>query len=237
MKLRVTPCSAKGSTLGGRSNQLNVKGQKAMRLGCFSFIAGLVPFLAQAQAQPSTPTLNGAYFSSGVFVGGDFSRQTIPLGIQNGQPRSLTTQIVTPSSMAGMRLGWGRVVQGGIYLGAELEGSMPFTATVSQTAVGTEFRAKSGLELAGFGRLGWSPDDRNLIFVRAGAISLNRSLEAPQFNYRSGPDNELAPAFGIGAEIAVTDRVSFRMDLTHARGSGETDLKIFQGAIGLSYRF
>jgi outer membrane autotransporter protein len=139
--------------------------------------------------------------------------------------------------MAGLRLGWGGMVQDNIYLSAELEGSIPFTATNTQTALGTEFRIKSGTEFAGFGRLGWSPDGRNLLFVRAGAINLNRSLEAPQFNYQSGTDNELAPAFGIGAEVVVSDRVSFRLDLTHAKGSGATDLKIFQGAVGLTYRF
>ena len=200
-----------------------------------AFSITLAPLLAQAQ-EPA-PTLNGAYFSSGIFVGGDFSRQTIPLRLQNGQQRNLTTEVVSPSSMAGLRLGWGGMVEDNIYLSAELEGSIPFTATNTQTALGTEFRIKSGIDYAGFGRLGWSPDGRNLLFVRAGAINLNRSLEAPQFNHQSGSDNELAPAFGIGAEVVVSDRVSFRLDLTHAKGSGATDLKIFQGAVGLTYRF
>jgi hypothetical protein len=203
------------------------------------FFTGLAISLSPllAKAQEFSPKLNGAYFSSGVFAGGDFSRQTIPLGLRNGQSRDLTTEIVSPSSMAGLRLGWGSMVRENIYLSAELEGSIPFIAKNTQTALGTNFHVKSGVEFAGFGRLGWSSDGSNLLFVRAGAINLNRSLEVPQLNYQSGPNHEWAPAFGIGAEVSVSDRVSFRLDLTHARGSGATDLRIFQGAVGLTYRF
>lgn len=191
--------------------------------------------LAQAQQLPSN--LHGAYFGAGVLVGGDFSRQTISLKLPNGQQRNLTAEIVSPTAMAGLRFGWGAMATDNLYLGAELEGSIPFVATQKQAVFGTTVQVKAGLEFAGFARLGWSPDGSNLLFVRAGAINLNRTLEAPQVGYRSGSTSQLVPAFGLGAEVAVSDRVSFRLDLTHAKDNGATDLQIFQGAVGLTYRF
>jgi opacity protein-like surface antigen len=188
-------------------------------------------------AEESVAPLSGPYFSMGVFAGGNFSQQTVSLRLPNGHQQTLSAELVTPSTNAGIRLGWGQVLTENIYLGLEAEGVVPFQSSTEQAVLGVRYVSKLRPEGAGFARVGWTSDGKSLFFVRAGAVNLSRTTEVPLYNYKSSADSGWAPAIGVGLEVALTKSVSIRLDMSHANASGETNLKTFQGALGISYRF
>ena len=215
-----------------RMMQNRRKAKSPLLLGA---IFASLPGLAFA-TEPASP-LAGPYMSIGVFAGGNFSQQTVSLRLPNGQQRTLSTELVTPTTNVGVRLGYGKVIFENIYLGAEAEGSLPFRASTEQYALGVRYITKTEAEGAGFVRLGWTPDGQSMVFVRAGALNLNRSVEVPQYNYRTKSDGGWAPAFGVGLEVGLSQNASVRLDMSHANTSGDSNLKTFQGSIGISYRF
>lgn len=134
----------------------------------------------------------------------------------------------------GLRLGYGRLLAGGVYLGAEIEGLLPIGVTSRLNAAGVEYRARLREELGAYGRIGWSPDGRTLLYLRAGLTVPHQVFETGTgAQSRSTP----AVALGAGAEVFVTRQLGIRLDGTWDLPAGRNDLESYRVSAGLVWRF
>ena len=194
----------------------------------------LVLYSANASAAEPRP-VEGAYV--GVFAGFLALDSTIVFPATASRPAAKYVDQGGDGIAFGLRAGWGRLVTQHTYAGIEIEGLLPHNTTSRLMAMGLEYRARMRSEIGVYGRLGWSPDGRNLLYTRFG-------LTIPKQNYQSvrEPANASAewspvPAFGVGHEIALTDRISTRLDVTYSFPSGDNIMESYRMTIGVTYRF
>ena len=118
---------------------------------------------------------------------------------------------------AGLRLGWSSTGAGFFY-GADLTGTMPINIypTTILNAAGFSYERTVRWNVAPTVRAGWNFDGRTALFLQGGAVFLRNSVladgQVKQFV-------ETMPRFGFGAEHALTERLSMRMDATYDRGT------------------
>ena len=118
---------------------------------------------------------------------------------------------------AGLRLGWSSSGAGFFY-GADLTGTMPINIypTTILNAAGFSYERTVRWNVAPTVRAGWNFDGRTALFLQGGAVFLRNSVladgQVKQFV-------ETMPRFGFGAEHALTERLSMRMDATYDRGT------------------
>jgi len=224
----------KSSPQEKRDKQLNFFVKKAaVVMAC-----GLLCSPASAREQNQSDRLTGPYVGAGLSVGATVSQHKVDTGIRIPNfARTLSYENVSPSSQVELRLGWGTLAGSNFYLGLETEGLFPLQSRVENSLSNVQYNTLFGPELAAYGRLGWTPDGGTLLFVRAGAINLNRYVEAPKYGYSSKSDAGWAPIIGLGVEIPIYEKSFFRIDLSHADAGGKTEMKTYQASIGLGYRF
>lgn len=194
-----------------------------------------LPLLATQAAASDRRPVEGPYI--GAFAGLIVLDSTVVFPATSTRPAAKFVDQGGDGIAFGLRAGWGRLVGENTYVGIELEGILPHNATSRLMAAGMEYRARLRSEVGLYGRLGWSPDGRNLIYTRFG-------LTVPKQNYQSvrEPANARAewtpvPTIGVGHEIALTDRVSTRVDVTYSFPNGPNILESYRMTLGLTYRF
>jgi opacity protein-like surface antigen len=137
----------------------------------------------------------------------------------------------------GARAGWGQLVTQHTYLGGEIEGHLPWNVTSRLKAYGAEYRARLRAEVGVFGRAGWSPDGRSLIFARVGFVVPIQRFESVADGNRARPEWTPVPTIGAGAEIAITSRWAVRLDMSYSWPSGVNVIELYRMTAWLSYRF
>ena len=121
-----------------------------------------------------------------------------------------------------------------LYLGAEIEGLWPLAVTSRLNAAGAEYRARLRQEVGAYGRIGYSPDGRSLVYLRGGLTIPRQVFEtAHQASARWQP----GPAIGAGAEVALTENLLIRLDATWDLPAGRNSLESYRMSAGIVWRF
>ena len=194
----------------------------------------LLPAAAWSQ-EPATTPVSGFY--ANIFAGMIVLDSTIVFPATATRPAAKFVDQGGDGAIFGARLGWGTLVTRNIYLGAEIEGTYPWNVTSRLMAFGAEYRARLRSEIGAFGRIGWSPDGRSMAFFRAGVTVPRQNFEAVQDGANTGADWRVVPALGLGAEVALSRHLAFRVDATYSMPNGDNLFESYRLNAGLTYRF
>ncbi len=202
-----------------------------------SSLRGLALALWVCLAAPGTAVaqedrLSGV--SLGVLIGLAVLDSTVDIPTTATRPAMRFVDQGGDGMLFGARLGYGRLLGEGIFLGAEIEGLLPHGVTSRLNAAGAEYRARMRQEIGAYGRIGYSPDGRSLLYLRGG-LTIPRQLfeTATQASARWQP----GPAIGAGAEVAMTQNVLVRLDATWALPAGHNSLESYRMSAGIAWRF
>lgn len=197
-------------------------------LAALLLAAPLFPRAAAAQQD----RLSGV--TLGVFIGIAVLDSTVDIPATPNGPAMRFVDQGGDGMIFGARLGYGRLLGNEIYLGAEIEGLLPLGVTSRLNAAGAEYRARLRQEVGIYGRVGWSPDGRSMVYLRGG-LTVPRQL----FETASGSSArwQPGPAIGAGAEVAVTENLLIRLDATWDLPAGHNSLESYRMSAGLVWRF
>lgn len=191
----------------------------------------LAPLAARAE-EAREDRLSG--FTAGAFFGMAVMDSTVDAPNPAGGPPLRFVDQGGDGMIYGLRLGYGRLLDRGLYLGAELEGLLPIAVTSRLNAAGVVYRARLREEIGGYLRAGYAPDGRTLLYIRAG-------LTMPHQVFETGvaATGNTTPhlAIGAGAEVFVTPRIGIRLDGTWDMPAGRNDLESYRVSAGFVFRF
>lgn len=196
--------------------------------------APLIPAISFAE-ESSAPPVTGFYANA--FAGMIVMDSTIVFPATESRPQAKFVDQGGDGALFGARLGWGTLVSQHIYTGIEAEGLVPWNATSRLKAFGVEYRTRLRSEIGAYGRIGWSPDGRSLLFFRAGLTVPRQNFETVQDGARRGADWTAVPALGLGAEVPLTRHVAFRIDASYTWPNGDNIFETYRLNAGLTYRF
>ena len=189
----------------------------------------LAPAAARAEADDR---ISGLYINA--FFGLAVMDSTVNIPAQGSRPAMRFVDQGGDGMIYGLRLGYGRRLEDGLYLGAEIEGLLPIMVTSRLMAAGAEYRARLRQEVGGYLRIGYSLDGRSLLYVRGGLTLPRQVFETGESaQSRSTP----AVAVGAGAEVHVSPRAAIRLDATWNLPSGRNDLESYRLSAGVVWRF
>jgi hypothetical protein len=199
-------------------------------LALLATLAGPAPALAE----PIAPALGG--FHVGAFLGGVQLRSSLDVPARGPFPATTVTDQGASGLLFGGVAGYGRLLPGGLYLGAEVEIAVPQNVVSRVRVYNQEMRARLTTDGGVFLRGGYSWDGRSLVFARAGVTLPRQAFET--VGGREVANRWLAtPALGAGAEFLVAPQLALRLDATYTFPGGENPVDSLRGTLGLSWRF
>jgi hypothetical protein len=185
-------------------------------------------------ASPVTPAFGGFY--AGAFIGGVQLRSSLDVPARGPFPATSVTDQGASGFLFGGVAGFGRLLPGGLYLGAEFELAVPQNVVSRVRVYNQEMRARLTTDGGVFIRGGYSWDGRGLVFARAG-VTLPRQAFETVGGREVGNRWLVTPALGGGAEFLVAPRTALRLDVTYTFPGGENPVDSLRGTLGLTYRF
>jgi opacity protein-like surface antigen len=177
-------------------------------------VAGLLCLAGAVSPATAQTRLDGAYV--GLQAGSVFFDSTVNTR-RRIRGRELRFEQQEDGVLAGARLGYGWRSAAGLYLGAELEGLWGVDVDGGSSLLGIAYQGSYEGEGSGFVRLGYVLGDAVLLYARGGA-----TYERYEMGINGGrrSASRVAPAFGVGLEVAVLESFSIRLDGTYSPPTG-----------------
>ncbi len=216
--------------------------------------------LMQPSVAMAQPDLGGFYigtFGGGAFLEADIVTPAVtrtttvqttvpvqtPFGVQN-RAVSVSVPVTLPSqrlrsqggsgAIFGGRAGYGVLLDGQYYLGAEVEVTFPQLAEMRLNLFGQTLKGSLDTEFGIHLRAGWTPNGQTLLFLRGGVAVPRQRFEIGTTTVeRWAP----TPAIGVGMEHLLASGVSGRIDLGYYPALEDNQIGSFRGTLGIGYRF
>lgn len=178
-----------------------------------------------------------AGFHIGAFGGAAILDSTVTLPAAPGRPSATFVDQGGDGFVFGLRAGWGRMIEDRAHAGIEAEYLVPYNVTSRLMALGAEYRARLRNEAGLYGRIGYAPARDAMVYLRAGVTLPRQSFRSVAQGVSAGADWTLVPAFGLGGEVHVTERLALRLDATYSIPSGENRIESWRMTAGVLWRF
>ena len=176
-------------------------------------------------------------FHIGAFGGAAILDSTVTFPARAGQPAATFVDQGGDGFIFGARAGWGTMISGRAYAGAEGEFLLPYNVTSRLMALGAEYRARLRNEAGLYGRIGYVPDRNAMLYFRAGLTVPRQNFQSVENGAPANADWTLVPAFGVGGEVHVTQSVAIRFDATYSVPSGANRIESWRMTAGVLWRF
>lgn len=205
---------------------------------CRVFVGSALALLAMGGANRAfgaDESVNGFYVSG--FAGMIVLDSTVEFPETPTRPAAKFVDQGGDGVILGARAGWGRLVTQRVYLGGELEATIPWNVTSRLMAFGTEYRARLRSEFGAFARIGWSFDSRSLVFLRAGLTIPTQNFQSVENGSNARANWTAVPTLGVGAEVPIGGSWAARVDASYSWPNGANAIESYRLTASLTYRF